>query len=492
MNFRTSAQLNPTQIQAGLKYIVKEGMASEVMANLTGGTFLIAMALHLGASNFQIGLLAALPLLTNIFQLISVYLVKRFQNRRGIVVITSFVARIALVIIGIMPFLFTGLGSVEVFIFLLSIHYLFGSISGGSWNSWMKDLVPGSVLGKYFSHRTRVMQIVGVSTNLLIAFLVDFLKDRYPGSVTMSYFMMVLIGAGVGMLGVFWLSRADEPTPQAAQGHLLKQLGKPLQDANFRNLLVFNSFWAFSLNLAVPFFTVFMLKTIGLSLTSIMILAIIGQLSGIFSVKMWGRYADRYSNKTIINICAPAYIFCILAMSFAAAPATQVYSILILVLINILSGISTSGINLALNNIGMKLSPQQDATAYISAKNIIISLVSALAPLIGGLAADFFTSHSFIWNVEWRSSTDSTMLNLVNLQGWNFLFIIGGALALLSLRTLSKVKEEGEIQSSRVVVYMRSRIRRNIARSAKGAVNYKSHLIAGSLRKSLRYMFNYA
>src|SRR5687768_11708874 len=118
MNFRTSAHLNPLQVQTGLKYIVKDGVASEVMTNLTGGTFLIAMALHLGASNFQIGLLAALPLLTNVFQLISVYLVKRFQNRRAIAVITSFIARIALLIIGLIPFIFTGLGSIEVFIFL--------------------------------------------------------------------------------------------------------------------------------------------------------------------------------------------------------------------------------------------------------------------------------------------------------------------------------------------------------------------------------------
>ena len=490
MNFRTSAYLNPIQVQSGLKYIVKEGVASEVMVSLTGGTFLIAMALHLGASNFQIGLLASLPLLTNVFQLISVYLVKRFENRRAVVVITSFVARIALVIIGVMPFFFTGLGSVEVFIFLLSIHYLFGSISGGSWNSWMKDLVPGAVLGKYFSHRTRVMQIVGVGTNLLIAFLVDLLKDRYPESVTTSYFIMVLVGSAVGMLGVFWLSKAEEPKPKAAQGDFVKQLSKPLRDPNFRNLLVFNSFWAFALNLAVPFFTVFMMKTIGLSLTWIMSLAIIGQLSGIFSVKMWGRYADRYSNKTIINICAPVYIMCILAMSFAAAPASQISSVLLLILINVLSGVSTSGINLALNNIGMKLAPSEDATAYISAKNIIISLVSAVAPLIGGLTADFFTSHSLIWNIEWRSATQSTMANLINLQGWNFLFIIGSILALLSLRTLTRVREDGEVQKERVVVYMRSRMRRNIAYSAKRTVNYKPVFLAEGLRKGFRYMFN--
>ena len=490
INLRTSPNLNPEQVQSGLKYIVKEGVAAELMVSLTGGTFLVAMALHLGATNFQIGLLASLPILTNIFQLISVWLVRKYQNRRAIAVVTSFIARIALVIIGLLPFLFSGFGGVEVLIFLLSIHYLFGSISGGTWNSWMKDLVPDSVLGKYFSHRTRVMQIVSVSSNLLIAFLVDFIKNKYPDYVTNSYFMMVLLGAVIGLLGIYLLSRADEPTPQPSPDNLLQQLVKPLKDVNFRNLMVFNSFWAFALNLAVPFFTVFMMKTIGLSLTYIMVLAIVGQLSGILAVKMWGRYADRYSNKTIINICAPVYVLCILAMAFAAAPAAHIYSLLILVFINIFSGISTSGINLALNNIGMKLAPQEDATAYISAKNIIISFFSAIAPLVGGLAADFFTSHSLIWNIEWRSAGQSSMLNLINLQGWNFFFVIGGALALLSLRTLTKVKEQGEVQKKRVVVYMRGRMRKSIAQGARKSLAYKPVLITDSFRKGLRLMFN--
>jgi MFS family permease len=490
MNLRTSSSLSPQQVQSGLKYIVKEGVASEIMVNLTGGTFLVAMALHLGASNFQIGLLASLPILTNIFQLISVWLVKKYKNRRAISVVTSFVARFALVIIGLLPFLFSGLGGVEVLIFLLSIHYLFGSISGGTWNSWMKDLVPDSILGKYFSHRTRVMQIVSVSSNLLIAFLVDYIKAQYPQYVTNSYFIMVLTGAAVGMLGIYLLSRANEPTPVTTQENVLKQLGKPLKDVNFRNLMIFNSFWAFALNLAVPFFTVFMMKTIGLSLTYIMALTIIGQLSGIFSVKMWGRYADRYSNKTIISICAPVYILCILSMAFAAVPSAQLYSVLILVLINVFSGISTSGINLALNNIGIKLAPQEHATAYISAKNIIISFFSAVAPLVGGLAADFFTSHSLVWNIEWKSDTHSSILNVINLEGWNFFFIIGGALALFSLRTLTKVREHGEVQKKRVVIYMRGKMRKNIARSAKWSIDNSSVVIPHNFRKGLKHMFN--
>ncbi len=70
MNFVTSKKLSEKQVQSGLNFIVQEGLAAEAMSTLTGGTFLVAMAVLLKATNFQIGLLAALPTLTNVFQLL--------------------------------------------------------------------------------------------------------------------------------------------------------------------------------------------------------------------------------------------------------------------------------------------------------------------------------------------------------------------------------------------------------------------------------------
>jgi MFS family permease len=469
-------KLTEQQTQSGLNYIVKEGLAAEAMVNLTGGAFLVSMALYLGASNFQIGLLAALPVLTNVFQLLSVWLVQKYENRRAISVITTFVARFALLIIGILPFVFISGLNVQVLIFLLSFHYFFGSISGASWNSWMKDLVPEKMLGTYFSHRTRVIQILSVISNFLVAFFIDFMKSQHPDKLITTYFVMFLIGAGFGMLGLFWLSKAPEPKAKVEKSDLFKSLGKPLKDKNFRKLLVFNSFWAFSLNLAIPFFSVFMMRTIGLPLSYIIAFTMIGQISSIFSVKMWGMFTDRFSNKTIINICAPIYIVSILAMAFTALPTVQLLSVVMLVVINILSGFSTAGINLAIGNMGMKLAPREEAMAYISVKNIIVSLCSALAPLLGGFLADFFAAQQEAWNFKWDLS---------------YFFVLGAVLAMLSLRTLKSVNEKGEVQKSKVVTYMglklRAQLRDNVA--LRGIRTYRPGLITVSVMKRVKTMF---
>src|ERR1700712_4500141 len=156
MKLRPSNHLNDQQVQSGLNNFVQEGLAAEAMATFTGGTFLVAMAVLLNASNFQIGLLAALPTITNIFQLLSIWLVQKYKNRRAISVICSFLARVPLFAIGFLPFAFSTGTSVNVLLFFLFFHYFFTSISGASWNSWLKDLVPENILGNFFSRRTRM------------------------------------------------------------------------------------------------------------------------------------------------------------------------------------------------------------------------------------------------------------------------------------------------------------------------------------------------
>lgn len=455
MKFQTSDNLTKQQVQSGLRLIVFDGLTAEAMVTLTGGTFLMAMAVGMGASNFQIGLLASLPTFTNIFQLISIWLVQKYNNRRAVMVISSFFARTPLFIIGLLPFLFSTGTSVQVLIFLLSFHYLFGSIAGASWNSWMKDLVPENILGTYFSRRSRLTQSLNVVLSLALALSLDYIKTYYPQLELTAYSFMFIIGAIIGMLGVYYLSKTPEPTSYLAKDNVFKLFGKPLKDKNFRQLLAFNSFWSFALNIATPFFSVYMMKSLNLPLSSIIGFGLLAQVSSIFSIQFWGRYADQYSNKTVIRMAAPIYIACILAWTFTGMGSSAAITMGLLAIINIFTGISTAGINLALNNICLKLSPKDESIVYISARNIIVALISAVGPMAGGWLADFFSKRSLQWSIQWQGPKGVTLLPIIDLHNWNFLFVIGGLLAIASLYLLRKVKEEGEVEKGIVIGKMR-------------------------------------
>src|SRR5215207_1970148 len=135
MILKPKPSLTDEEVKQGLKLVIGDGLAAEAMTTLTGGAFLVAMALLMGASNFQIGLLAALPTFTNLFQLASIWLVRRTNNRRAIAVTCSLLARFPLIIIGILPFLISKENFLSALIVLLFFYFLFGSIAGPSWNS---------------------------------------------------------------------------------------------------------------------------------------------------------------------------------------------------------------------------------------------------------------------------------------------------------------------------------------------------------------------
>jgi len=315
MALKPQAELTERDLNRGLVMVIWDGLASEVVTSLTGGAFLVAMALLLGANNVQIGLLAALPTITNIFQLLSIVLVRKYQNRRAISVFCIAMARIPLAIIGVLVLLSDG-GSINMLIFFLFFHFFFSSVSGLSWNSWMKDMIPAKMLGEYFSRRSRYTQTLNVVLSIVLALLLDYIRSRYPAYELTTFAAFFIIAGVVGVIGAYLLSRAPEPQSYLSKAKLINLLRMPLKNENFRRLLVFNSAWVFALTIATPFFTVFMLQGMGLPLSYIIVLTIISQLCSIMTLRMWGVFSDRYSNKSIIAISAPLYIVCIIGWSF--------------------------------------------------------------------------------------------------------------------------------------------------------------------------------
>jgi MFS family permease len=485
-NLHPQKELSKADIDKGLKMVIGDGIAAEAMTTLTGGSFLVAMALLMGATNFQIGLLAALPTFTNLFQILSIWLVRRYNNRRIISVLGSLLARIPLIIIGIIALNTSSHNAVDVLIFFLFFYYFFGSIVGPSWNSWMKDLVPENMLGTYFAKRAVIMQTLNVILSILLALLIDYVKQKDPAYQLPVYAIMFILAGSLGVIGAFILAKAPELQPISIKDNLFGLLKKPFKDGNFLRLLIFNSTWVFAINLATPFFAVFLLKDLKYPVSYVIALDILSQLFSIFAVSKWGIFADRYSNKTIIALSAPIYIVCIIAWCFAGI-YTHLYSnIILLVGIYIFTGISTAGINLSLTNIGLKLASKEESIIYLSAKNIVTAFFATIAPLIGGYAADYFAKRHLNITAQYSSPhINNKVFRLVELHDWNFLFLIGAFVAIIALELLVQVNEQGEVEKEQVKRIMRTSFRNSLRDYflIGHLIGWREHLWAAIKRK---------
>ena len=124
-----------------LRLVLFDALASEAMGTLTTRVFLVGFAVALGADNFAIGVLAAVPFFAQLLQIPAVLLVERWRVRRDICVFSTALGRAFLVGAAAAPLIGGALG-IKVLIASLAIYQGMAAIAGCAWNSWMRDLRP--------------------------------------------------------------------------------------------------------------------------------------------------------------------------------------------------------------------------------------------------------------------------------------------------------------------------------------------------------------
>ena len=453
--FQPSESITPEELDRGLRSVIYDGMCTQAMGVLTGGAFLVAFALHLGASNFHIGLLAGIPFLAQFLQIPAVYLVEKVRYRRGIAIIFSGASRLFWLVIAAIPLLFLShLGAgLPVLIVALVLYAGLGAVSGTSWNSWMRDLVPERLLGGFFSKRLMLSTGLGMVLTLIAGYFVDFWGGRFPENQPYAYSILFAAGCLIGMLGLYFLFRTPEPKMEmhGETPPLRELLLRPLKDINFRRLLLFSVPWSFAINLAAPFFTVYLLVRLEYSLSSVVLLSVLSQVTNMFFVRIWGKLSDRFSNKSVLLVGGPLFLLCILAWPFTTMPGKYFLTLPLVIIIHIFTGISLAGVTLGTGNIALKLSPRGQATSYLAASGMLNSLAAGIASLIGGSIAVFFATKELSLFLHWSETNTQIGIQAISFEGLDFLFIIAFVIGLYSMHRLYLVSEEGEV-TERIVI----------------------------------------
>lgn len=451
--FEPKEQLTEEEIQYGLKQIIRNGIANQAMGTLIGGVFLVAYALKLGASNFTIGLLAALPPLIQVLQIPAIYLIEKIRKRKLICIVSCLISRSFLLLMASVPLIISGRGGLAFLFIGLFFHTAFAAVSGCSWNTWMRDFIPENILGSFFSKRMAVSMILGIVLSFLAGFYLDYMPTYFGENEVYGYALLFAAGFFLGLVETYFLTKIPEPRmPLVTEKRdFFKVLGQPFKDVNFRQLIIFLGSWNFAVNLAVPFFTVYMLKRLGLSMSVVIGLSIITQIFNVLFFKIWGKFSDRFSNKSVLTVSGPMYMFCILAWAFTTMPEKYALTYPLLIVIHIFMGISTAGINLASGNIGLKLAPKGQATAYLAANNLTNSLAASMAPILGGKFADFFAERSLQLTVKWLSPGKEMLFQALDFRHWDFFFFLAFIVGQYSFHRLAFIQEVGEVEEEVVI-----------------------------------------
>jgi MFS family permease len=445
----------------GLRLLIVEAAFSGGSTALTSGVILTAFALHLGASNFMVGVLASAPFLTQLLQLPAILLVERLRKRKRIAVLTSIAGRLMLGVMAVTSF-FTGLTPLLIFLAAQFTLCGLGAIGTCAWNAWLRDLAPESQLGRVFAKRTVWLTAINLALGLAAALALDMTGER-SSARNVVFASMFLAGCITGLISARIVTAMPEqimppPGGPIRLGELLRQ---PLGDSNFSKLLVFVASWQFAVNLATPFFTVYIVRQLHFDVSFVMVLSVASQIANILALRSWGVLSDRFANKSVLAVCAPVYISSIVAMIGASQFGQRELVEVWLVVLHMFMGASVAGVTLTSTNIALKLSPRGSATAYVAASATVTAMAAGVAPILGGLLADFFTNRKLELLLRWSNPQRVFSLPLA-LTSWDFYFLLAGLLGIYAMHRLSLVSEQGEIERREMIDEVLNETRRSI------------------------------
>lgn len=442
----TQSVITPEEMDRGTQRLMFDAAFATVVGTLNSGVVLVAYALMLGASSTVIGVLAAVPFLTQLLQAPAVVLLEKLRSRRLVAIVCLFVARLALPLMAVLGFLENRRLALVLLVIAETVHCAFNAVAGCSWNSWIRDLVPEDRMGSFFARRTLWATILGIAGTAGAAAALHFSGPTGGGSPLV---FAILYGTGFvfSLISTWHLARVPEPSmPEPVPGRQLRNLfAQPFRDKDFVKLMRFFASWQFAVNLAAPFFTVFMMRQLGFSAGFVLLMSIVSQAANVMVVRIWGQLSDRFTNKTVLTFAAPAFIACIALMALAGEIGPPGWTMSYLIVLHVLMGLTSAGVALASTAIGLKLAPKGSASAYVATNALVTALAAGLAPLLGGLFATFFERRELRLYMDWRAPGGAMELITISIGWWQFFFLFSAAFGLYSLHRLSAVREEGEV-----------------------------------------------
>lgn len=377
-----------TKLRQSFDYMVLGGIATTATNTFASGALMTAYALLLGAGNFFIGVLNAVQSFGNIMHLGAAWLIEKGYSPKKISLWVSFVSKPFFLLTGIVAFLGDSKIALPLMLVSYAVAYLIGSLAGGSFLPWMKELVPPKLVGRFLGVRLKYITLTKVVCFSLTSYVLGVIKRLYPAYEIYAYSAFLAMATVVGLLAAASFFYMDDREIQLeADKTFLHKIKTALNNKKFRKLILSLSSLSFSNNLMMPFLTVFLLKNFSLSMWQVLIFALTNQLVDTFSLKSWGRISDKRGVEFVLIHAAQIFIVC--AAAFAVLswlhPTNLYYLYAALGFIYVILGFGTSGLNLGINGSAMLYSPKKMAAVYLSTNSSCKFLAAALGAVSAGV-----------------------------------------------------------------------------------------------------------
>lgn len=411
-----------------LTYAVKDGVYYSIMAGF-GESYISPFAIFLKATNYQIGLLASIPLLLGAFiQLLSVSILNQIRDRRAVILSGVLAQALAWIPILILPLLFPSYAP-HLLIVGMTAYFIFGNLATPPWNSLMGDIVPEKTRSTYFGYRNKVMSIFSLGAICLAGLILH--GTEKTGKPWIGFFLIFSAAFISRLISVYCLSKMSNPPYEIDDKDNFSILAffADFRHSSFVRFVVYTGLMHLSVMVAGPFFSVYMLRDLHFSYLQFMAVTAIAVLVQYFTLHNWGKFGDRFGNRKALVIAG---------FTLPLVPVLWLFSanFYFILLIQMLSGFTWAGFSLSMGNFIYDAIPQPRRAKCVAIFNVLNAVGIFLGAAIGGWLTRYLPISISLYHFDISMAS--------NLQ---WLFLISGVLRLfMSFLFLPTIREMRDVE----------------------------------------------
>ena len=415
---------------------------------LTTGAAFTRFAKLLNMPAFGYGLLAAVPFAAALAQLPVSYFITRYGHRKGIFITIGAIHRLLWLPIGAIPWLLPAGWQWQGLLVLVAVMSLAGQMTAPIWVSWMADMVPSRIRGRYFTRRGQLGQLTGVLVTLLVGYALDHAAPPV---------LLQVVCVALGISGLFGLVdflffckvpdvQRVKPNPDV---RIWAMLAAPLRDRNFRRFLGYSVMLTFSVGYIGQFAWLFIFDVARMSNTQANAMMVVMPLViFIVSGPLWGRLLDRFGRKPILLIAGLAIVPGAIGWIFISREHWLWGYLCVVISTAAWPAIETGNFNILLNLSDGAGGPAS-GSAYVAINSAAGAVAGVLSGLFGGLVAQLLG--------DWR-----TMIFGYPLTYHGVLFIISSVLRLAALGWLIGFEDRHAASARTALRYLGTNLYSNL------------------------------
>jgi MFS family permease len=370
-----------SRLRRSLRACTAEGLFAEVFSACAGGAVLTGWAIHLRVGTLLTGIIVALPQLAQVVQIPGAWTTAWLGHRRACVAFVG-ASRLVALPLALLPLWRPPQATAGALLVGVAAAAAVLSVLGNNaWVSWMGELVPRRIRGRYFGRRAALCTVGSAVASGGAGLLLDWARPRGLTGVALAGLELAACAAGVTT--AWLLSRQHDPAPLAeAPPRSLRPAFRPFGDRSVRGLLAYLAAWNFAVGIAGSFFSLHMLQNLRMGFLLIALHGATLATARVVTAPLWGRAIDRLGARPVLVTCGIG-IGAIPLIWLVASP-DRLWP---LAFDAVSAGVLWGGHNLATFALPLSVTPRRGRPHYLAAFAVTSGVAFSVATALGGALA---------------------------------------------------------------------------------------------------------